>query len=70
LVSEREETNMARRIKVSIPRGGAVKMEVVGACGPGCMNLTRGIEQALGTVVSDEQKPEYVDPVTELEEDA
>ena len=39
-------------IEVVISPDGQVTLEVKGAAGPGCLDLTRALEEALGTVES------------------
>lgn len=46
-------------ILVTIRPDGSTKIDVQGACGPSCADLTRAIEQALGSVTSDVKKSEY-----------
>lgn len=50
-------------VVVEIDPTGNVKTEVEGATGAGCEALTRGIEEALGTVTHHEKKAEYYKPV-------
>jgi hypothetical protein len=50
---------MMESIEVTIDKSGQVKVEVNGCSGKSCSDLTKGIEQALGQVTADEQKPEY-----------
>lgn len=55
------ETDMQQPqvVVIDIDRTGGVKIEVEGGQGAGCEALTRGIEEALGSVESHERKPEY-----------
>jgi hypothetical protein len=46
-------------IIVNIGADGEVKVEAQGIVGAGCQQVTRAIEQALGSTVSDRKKPEY-----------
>ena len=48
-----------QRIIIDIADGGATQIKVEGCAGPGCQKLTEAIEQALGTVTSDQKTPEY-----------
>ena len=47
------------QISIEIPLDGNPKIEVLGASGPGCKQLTEALERALGKVVSEQQKPEF-----------
>ena len=51
-------------IKFIINQDGTVTEEVVGEQGGECLELTRSIEDALGSVVTREFKPEYYNNVT------
>jgi len=51
-------------IKFIINQDGTVTEEVVGEQGGECLELTRSIEDALGSVVTREYKPEYYNNVT------
>ena len=46
-------------IKFSIKQDGTVIEEVSGVVGNDCENLTKTIEEKLGTVVKVQHKPEY-----------
>jgi hypothetical protein len=46
-------------ILVSISPNGEVEVTVNGVCGPACADLTKAIEQALGSVKADRKTPEY-----------
>ena len=46
-------------IKFSIKQDGTVIEEVAGVVGTDCENLTRTIEEKLGTVIKVQHKPEY-----------
>ncbi len=46
-------------IKFSIKQDGTVIEEVAGVVGTDCQNLTKTIEEKLGTVVKVQHKPEY-----------
>ena len=46
-------------IKFSIKQDGTVIEEVAGVVGNECENLTKTIEEKLGTVVKVQHKPEY-----------
>ena len=50
-------------IKFSIKQDGTVIEEVTGVVGTDCQNLTRTIEEKLGTVVTVQHKPEYYQSV-------
>jgi hypothetical protein len=50
---------MSQEIIVSISPNGEVKVTVNGVCGPACADLTKAIEQALGSVTSDRKTPDY-----------
>ena len=51
-------------IKFIINQDGTVTEEVVGEQGDECLKLTESIEDALGSVVTREFKPEYYNNVT------
>ena len=51
-------------IKFIINQDGTVTEEVIGEQGGECLKLTESIEEALGTVVTREYKPEYYNNVT------
>ena len=51
-------------IKFIINQDGTVTEEVIGEQGGECLKLTESIEEALGTVVTRELKPEYYNNVT------
>ncbi len=51
-------------LKFIISQDGTVTEEVVGEQGGECLKLTESIEEALGTVVTRELKPEYYNNVT------
>lgn len=46
-------------LQIVISPEGKVQIEVQGVQGPGCTELTRGIEEALGSVEKREYKAEY-----------
>ena len=50
-------------IKFSIKQDGTVIEEVSGVVGTDCQNLTKTIEEKLGTVVKVQHKPEYYQSV-------
>jgi hypothetical protein len=47
------------QLTIDIALGGETKIKVTGHAGPGCKNLTKDIEDALGTVTSDQKTGEY-----------
>ena len=51
-------------IKFIINQDGTVTEEVIGEEGGQCLDLTTSIEDALGSVVTREYKPEYYNNVT------
>ena len=51
-------------IKFIINQDGTVTEEVIGEEGGQCLDLTTSIEDALGSVVTREFKPEYYNNVT------
>ncbi len=56
-------------IKFTIRQDGTVTEEVMGTVGNECENLTKRIEERLGTVQSVEHKPEYYQQKVTTEED-
>ena len=52
-------------IKLSIKQDGTVIEEVAGVVGTDCENLTRTIEEKLGTVIKVQHKPEYYQTVVD-----
>ncbi len=46
-------------LKFTIKQDGTVTEEVMGTVGNECENLTKRIEERLGTVLNVERKPEY-----------
>ena len=52
-------------IKFSIKQDGTVIEEVAGVVGTDCENLTRTIEEKLGTVIKVQHKPEYYQTVVD-----
>ena len=52
-------------IKFSIKQDGTVIEEVAGVVGTDCENLTRTIEEKLGTVSKVQHKPEYYQTVVD-----
>ena len=56
-------------IKFTIRQDGTVTEEVMGVVGNDCENLTKRIEERLGTVQSVEHKPEYYAQKQTTEED-
>ena len=48
-----------RTLKFSIRQDGTVTEEVIGANSNNCLDLTKIIEEKLGTVESRDYKPEY-----------
>jgi len=55
-------------IKFSIKQDGTVIEEVAGVVGTDCQNLTKAIEEKLGTVVKVQHKPEYYQQQTTQED--
>ena len=55
-------------IKFSIKQDGTVIEEVAGVVGIDCQNLTKAIEEKLGTVVKVQHKPEYYQQQTTQED--
>lgn len=53
---------MQRQIVVTIAPEGAVEVKVEGHAGPGCKDLTRGLEAALGQTEQDRRTAEYHQP--------
>lgn len=55
-------------IEIIVSPDGTVTVEAMGVVGPGCQDLTRAIEDALGTVESRQCKVEYYESVAEGEQ--
>ena len=55
-------------IEIIVMADGTVSLEVIGVRGPGCVDLARALEQALGEVESRECKVEFYEQVAESEE--
>lgn len=47
------------RVIITIDKNGNATAKVEGHPGPGCKNLTRAVEKALGDVTSDKHTSEY-----------
>jgi hypothetical protein len=55
---------MAEMVTIVVSKDGkTVQVEAHGFTGGECKDVTRGIEQALGTVTSEEHKPEFHEAV-------
>lgn len=48
-----------QELEIAISPTGEVKIEVKGVTGGACLDLTRDLEQKLGTVEDRQHKPEY-----------
>ena len=46
-------------ITVEVSPEGETEIKVEGHCGPGCKELTRAIEKAIGHTTSDQLTPEF-----------
>lgn len=46
-------------IKITIGKGGETVLDVAGVKGPGCKDLTKDLEKALGKAKQTQKKPEY-----------
>lgn len=55
-------------IEIVVSKDGTVTVEALGVQGPGCADLTRAIEEALGSVESRECKVEYFESYAEGEQ--
>lgn len=51
-------------LKVTVDSAGHATVDVGGVTGPGCLDATRAIEEALGDVQSRKHKPEYFQRVS------
>lgn len=59
-----------RKIKITLHKDGTQKVEVIGAAGEDCLELTREIERRLGAQQGDRVlKPEFYEPEQEVEVD-
>ena len=52
-------------IEIVVSKDGTVTVEALGAVGAGCLDLTRAIEEALGSVESRSCKVEFYESVAE-----
>lgn len=50
---------MAQVIEVIIDEDGIAQVSVQGVCGPGCKELTKDLEQALGITTDSKKTAEY-----------
>jgi hypothetical protein len=50
---------MAPIIEVVIDEDGNAQVSVQGVCGPGCQELTKDLEQALGVTTASKKTPEF-----------
>lgn len=57
-----------KQVVLSITKDGTTTISVNGVCGPECKELTRAVEDALGTVESIEPTPEMYTETTDLQE--
>jgi hypothetical protein len=64
---DREEP-MSTEIEIVVAADGSITVEAKGVVGAGCLDLTRAIEEALGSVESRECKVEFYESVAEGEE--
>ncbi len=55
-------------VRITADGQGNLNLEVVGAVGQQCLELTQPLEQVLGTVETREAKPEAFDQITYLEQ--
>jgi Protein of unknown function (DUF2997) len=51
---------VSEEIEITVKPDGTVTVEAIGVVGSGCQQLTRAIEQALGTTTADQKKPEFM----------
>ncbi len=58
------------QIQFRISKSGDVNLEVSGTSGINCEQLTRAFEDALGTKVDSQQKPEYFVQLDGIEQQA
>ena len=59
-----------RKIKITIHKDGTQKVEVIGAAGADCVELTRPLEERLGAQQGErELKPEYYEAEPVVEQD-
>ena len=59
---------MSKKIEFVIKKDGKVELDVQGACGEECKDLTAPFEDALGVVDSVDVKPAYYDELDNLEQ--
>lgn len=55
------------RVICRIQKDGTVTTEVQGMKGEGCHAITAAFQQALGSTVEEENRPEYYDVVDDME---
>ncbi len=58
-----------QEIDIFIEKDGQVKLEVRGVKGPGCLDLTRDLEKALGGEVEREMRPEAYEAIEQYNQE-
>ena len=58
-----------QEIDIFIEKDGQVKLEVRGVKGPGCLDLTRDLEKALGGHVEREMRPEAYEAIEQYNQE-
>jgi hypothetical protein len=60
---------MAKTVRIVIGRNGVVKAEGMDFAGEGCLEAIKRLTDGLGTVQSEEKKPEFYEAETETSQD-
>ena len=61
--------NMSAKIKIRIDSEGQAHFDVEGGSGIDCESLTRAFEEALGSKINTQYKPEYFCELEDLEQE-
>lgn len=60
---------MSVKVEIRIDKEGQAHFDVIGGSGADCTELTRAFEEALGTKISTQHKPEYFLDLEDLEQE-
>jgi hypothetical protein len=59
-----------QQVTINISADGEVKVEASCVVGKSCVDLTRDIENAIGTAVADKKKPEFYQQAQQAQQQA